>query len=78
MIRAKNLGTHILQISIDGALSSGSTASGMVPFDGFISNVFAALYTGTVTTTFDILKNGTSIYTTLPTIGTGKIGRAHV
>jgi hypothetical protein len=70
MIRTKNVGHQILQFALPGAFTTGQTSSNVVPFSGFISNLWAKRLTGTVSTTFDILKNGSTIFSVLPIIGT--------
>lgn len=69
MIRTKNTGHQILQFALPGAFTTGQTSSNIVPFAGFISNLYARRLVGTVSTTFDILKNGTTIFSVLPIIG---------
>lgn len=67
MIRTRNLQHVILDLSVPGAITaSAGQRSAMVPFAGFISNIKAKALTGTLATTFDIDKNGTSIFTTNP------------
>jgi hypothetical protein len=70
MIRTKNVGQVILQFALPGAFTTGQTSSNIVPFAGFISNLYARRLVGTLSTTFDILKNGTTIFSVLPIIGT--------
>jgi hypothetical protein len=73
MIRTKNVGHQILQFALPGAFTAGQTSSNIVPFAGFISNVYARRLVGTLSTTFDVLKNGTTIFSVLPIIGTTKL-----
>jgi hypothetical protein len=70
MIRTKNVGHQILQFALPGAFTTGQTSSNVVPFAGFISNIFAKRLAGTLSTTFDVLVNGSTIFSVLPIIGT--------
>lgn len=64
-IKVRNLDEVVLHFNVAGTLTTGSIAVNVVPFAGFISNIFAKLGTagtGVTATKLDINKNGTTIY----------------
>jgi hypothetical protein len=68
MIKIRNLDHVLLELKVPGAVTTGTEAdAALVPFDGFITNIFAKAVTGGTGSTpsvVDVNKNGTTIFAT--------------
>lgn len=82
MIKMKNCGDFVMEITVNGAQSAtagnpSAQSSAIVPFNGRISAIFARLRTAgtTNTQTVDLLKNGASLTgsTSVFTFATGVV-----
>ena len=70
-MKIKNLKEHLIAFSINNTLSAGaSQGTAVVPFAGFIRNIYAKLGdagTGVTATRLDLNKNGTTIFSATTT-----------